>query len=187
MAGDWDQLSYNWQGHEVGLVAEVDCTDDKSGGKKLCNYLGIESFPTLKYGDPNDLWEYDGSRSYQDMHEFALENLVPLCSVENLHLCDTDTKELLQKFMDMDEMQLKSMIKADEAKLKRAEREYQSTVDELTKEYEAAEATRRNAIDKVMGGHLGVMRQVLVAREQKEDDHQEEEEDDSGEISQQEL
>jgi hypothetical protein len=167
MAADWDQLTHKWQGHEVGLVAEVDCTDHKSGGKQLCEYLGIESFPTLKYGDPHDLWDYDGSRSFDDLDAFAQENLVPLCSVENLHLCDTETKELLQEFVGKDIVQLKSLIQAEEMKLKQAEQEYKTTVDELAKEYDAAEASRRNAIDEVMGGPLGMMRQVLVARELK--------------------
>jgi hypothetical protein len=185
MADDWDQLAEKWQGHEVGLVAEVDCTDHKSGGKKLCNYFGIESFPTLKYGDPQDLFEYEGGRTFQELNEFAQENLVPLCSVENLHLCDTDTKETIQKFAEIDENVLKSMIQAEETKLKAAETVYRTTVDKLTKEYEAADATRRNAINEVMGGHLGVMRQVLVARELEGGDHKEK--GDTDDKSQQEL
>lgn len=165
MASDWDKLTQEWQNHEVGLVAEVDCTDNsKGGGKKLCEYFGIESFPTLKYGEPNDLWDYDGGRSFEEMNDFAKENLVPMCSVDNFEICDADTKLLLKKYVEMDVSQLKNRIEAEEQKLKDAEKEYKAAVDQLTIQYEAAEQKRKKAIDDVSEGPLGMMRQVMVAR-----------------------
>ena len=81
LSQDWARLAKQWHKSDVGLIAEVDCTDnDKGGGKILCNYFGIESFPTLKYGDPNDLNLYDGKRSLQELSNFAEEQLVPICS-----------------------------------------------------------------------------------------------------------
>lgn len=170
MAGDWDRLAHQWKGHDVGLVAEVDCTDSQSGGKKLCEYLDIESFPTLKYGDPRDLWDYEGGRSFQEMHEFAQENLVPLCSVDHLELCDSDEKKILEDFLKMDKSELKGLIEAEEKKLTNAEAEYKATVNKLTKMYEEAEADRRKAVDEVMKGELGMMRQVMLARDSEKDD-----------------
>jgi hypothetical protein len=164
MASDWDKLTQEWQGHEVGLVAEVDCTDHKKGGKKLCEYFGVESFPTIKYGEPNDLWDYDGGRSFTELNDFAKENLVPMCSVENFDICDPDTKLLLKKYVEMEESELKKLITAEEQKLRKAEAEYKAEVDKLTAQYEAAEQKRKNAIDQVSEGPLGVMRQVMVAR-----------------------
>ncbi|KAG7347515.1 thioredoxin [Nitzschia inconspicua] len=170
MARDWDKLTDEWQGHEVGLVAEVDCTDtQKGGGKKLCDHLGIESFPTLKYGDPSN----NGGRSFQEMNDFAKKNLIPLCSIENFEICDSETKLLLKRLTEMDKSELKELIKEEEKKLEDAEKEYKNKVDELTIQYEVAEKIRRKAVDEVMNGHLGTMRQVLMAR----DDALEEEEE----------
>lgn len=183
MAGDWDRLSHRWKGHDVGLVAEVDCTNQKSGGKKLCEYLGIESFPTLKYGDPSDLWDYEGGRSFQEMHEFAQENLVPLCSVDHLELCDSDTKKILEGYVKMDKLELKGLIEAEEKKLTNAEAEYKARVNQLTKMYEQAEANRQKAVDAVMKGNLGMMRQVMLARDSEQDNG----EKDAGDSSKEEL
>jgi hypothetical protein len=51
MAPDWEKLGEEWKDHAVGLIAEVDCTEDS--GKPLCEEYGIEGFPTLMYGDPS--------------------------------------------------------------------------------------------------------------------------------------
>jgi len=164
MANDWNRLAQKWKDHAVGLVAEVDCTDHKDGGKILCNYLGIESFPTLKYGDPHNLDDYEGGRSFDELDAFAEENLVPLCSVENLEKCDDNMKQLLQELLAMDRAELEKSIEKEEKELELAQKQFQKVVDDLTKQYEAAEIARRKAIDEVMEGQLGTMRQVLAAR-----------------------
>jgi thiol-disulfide isomerase/thioredoxin len=40
MAADWEQLANDWEGHEVGLIAEVDCTSD--GGQPLCEEFEVQ-------------------------------------------------------------------------------------------------------------------------------------------------
>lgn len=51
MASDWEKLAEEWKDHAVGLIAEVDCTEES--GKPLCEEYGVEGFPTLMYGDPS--------------------------------------------------------------------------------------------------------------------------------------
>merc|ERR1712232_1145818 len=72
---------------DVGFVASVDCT---AGGKPLCDSNGIQGFPTLKWGDPNALEDYQGGRSLDALKSFATENLKPVCSVSNIDLCDDE-------------------------------------------------------------------------------------------------
>merc|ERR1712241_1284738 len=96
MAPDWEELAGEWEGHDVGLVAEADCTAD---GKPLCDREGVKGFPTIKYGDPNSLEDYKGGRSLSDFQEFATENLKPVCSVANIDLCDDDKKTLINSLM----------------------------------------------------------------------------------------
>jgi hypothetical protein len=50
MAPDWEKLGEEWKDHAVGMIAEVDCTEES--GKPLCEDYGVEGFPTLMYGDP---------------------------------------------------------------------------------------------------------------------------------------
>jgi hypothetical protein len=163
---DWDKLAQKWQNHDIGLVAEVDCTS--SGGKPLCNYLHIESFPTLKFGDPYDLEDYDGNRSFQELDAFAVANLVPVCSVDHLDLCEPELKQRLQEYSNMDESKLKALMVQEEAKMEKAEKEFQQLVDSLSEKYEAAERERRKVIDEVMNGVLPSMRAVLAARKRSE-------------------
>merc|ERR1711879_75883 len=56
----------------TSLVAYVDCT---AGGKDLCDKNGVRGYPTIKYGDPGDLKDYNGGRTYDDLKKFADENL----------------------------------------------------------------------------------------------------------------
>ena len=50
----------------------LDCTAE---GEQLCKEFGIQGYPTLKWGDPSDLQDYNGGRSYEDLKQFADENL----------------------------------------------------------------------------------------------------------------
>ena len=51
-------------------IPDVDCTAE---GEQLCKEFGIQGYPTLKWGDPSDLQDYNGGRSYEDLKQFADE------------------------------------------------------------------------------------------------------------------
>jgi len=66
----WDQLAQEFADSTTVLVADVDCTD---AGKSLCAEHGVNGFPTVKYGDPNDLQDYQQGRDYDNLSRFAKE------------------------------------------------------------------------------------------------------------------
>merc|ERR1719261_1695138 len=107
----WDSLMKEYEGHASVLVADVDCT---AGGQSLCTEVGVQGYPTIKYGDPSDMQDYQGGRSADDLKKFAKENLKPSCSPANLDLCDDDKKKEIEKLMEMDEDALKKDIKEKE-------------------------------------------------------------------------
>mmetsp|Transcript_106617 Transcript_106617/g.267248 ORF Transcript_106617/g.267248 Transcript_106617/m.267248 type:complete len:127 (+) Transcript_106617:234-614(+) len=83
----------------TALVADVDCT---AGGESLCSKHEVGGYPTIKYGDPAELKDYNGGRSYDDLKKFASENLGPTCGPgENLELCDAKTKAKIEGFVSM--------------------------------------------------------------------------------------
>merc|ERR1740120_460493 len=92
------------------LVADVDCT---AGGKALCNTVGVRGYPTIKYGDPNDLQDYKGGRSYSDLQKFA-GDLKPSCSPKNIDLCDEEKKKTIADFEAMGAEKREAMIKEKE-------------------------------------------------------------------------
>merc|ERR1712172_460371 len=83
---------------KTALVGDVDCT---AGGQSLCNEVGVRGYPTIKYGDPNNLEDYKGGRSFDDLKKFAEENLGPTCGPANLDLCKEADAAKIKKFMDM--------------------------------------------------------------------------------------
>ncbi|VEU43490.1 unnamed protein product [Pseudo-nitzschia multistriata] len=183
MEGDWEKLAEDYNGDsnnpESGglLVAEVDCTDDSvaGGGKALCNWFGIESFPTLRYGERthdgrNELQhrefdDYNGKRSYHELSVFSKEILLPmLCSPGNPDGCADDAvRDAVNEYNRLSVSELKASIKHLKEKLERAEAIYRGEVERLTADYNDAEEAKRTAIDRVAssGGDLEIARQTL--------------------------
>jgi hypothetical protein len=68
MKPDWDKLIGEFKDSKTVLIADVDCT---AAGKPLCDTKGVRGFPTIKYGDPNDLQDYEGGREYAALKVMA--------------------------------------------------------------------------------------------------------------------
>merc|ERR1719203_2759917 len=91
----------------TAVVADVDCTAD---GKDLCEKHEVRGYPTIKYGDPGELKDYQGGRSFEDLKKFAEENLGPTCSPDHLDLCKEADATKMKKFMDMSVDRLEAKI-----------------------------------------------------------------------------
>jgi len=157
MAPDWEALAKEWEGHDIGLVAEVDCTTD---GKPLCDANGVKGFPTLKYGDPSALEDYKGGRSLNDFKTFADANLKPICSVNNIDLCDDEKKALIDSLMAKSDAELDSEIKAAEKILEDAEKDFKTAVEGLQKTYEGLMKAKEEKEEEVKASGLGLMKAV---------------------------
>jgi len=166
MAPDWEKLSGEWEGHEIGLIAEVDCTAD---GKELCNSNGVQGFPTLKYGDPSALEDYQGGRSYDDLSKFAKENLKPICSPAKLDLCDDDKKKEIEALMVSSDDDLKTMIAAEEKKLADAEEDFKAEVQKLQEKYQSLMKEKEDKAAAVKAAGLGLMKSVAAFKAKNAD------------------
>ena len=111
MALDWENVLGIWEDHEIGLIADVDCTTD---AKPLCNSNRVKVFPALKYEYLNLLEDYKGRRTYADFEKFATDNLKPVCSVTNLALYDYEKKAFIETLMVKSEAKLDAEIKTFE-------------------------------------------------------------------------
>lgn len=157
------------------MIAEVDCT--AKTGKSLCEFFNVQSFPTLMYGDPNNLEEYDGGRAFEILSEFAKENLVPICSVRNLDLCNDEEKAEIERYLAMTPEDLGDLMAAEEQNLKIAKETYNEEVAALQVQFEEAAQRRDAAIAAAREGGIMLMQAVqkakLAAREEDEDPHDE--------------
>ena len=104
----WNKLMDEFAGDANKLIADVDCTSE---GKPLCDSVGVKGFPTIKYGDPGDLKDYQGGRDYEELKKFASENLGPTCGPDYMDLCDAKSKDKINKYMAMSTADLEAKIK----------------------------------------------------------------------------
>jgi len=98
----------DFKGSTTSLVADVDCTTE---GKELCSKHDVRGYPSIKYGDPSELKDYQGGRSYEDLKKFADENLGPSCGPTNLDLCPEADRTKLEGFMKMSAGKLEGKIR----------------------------------------------------------------------------
>jgi hypothetical protein len=106
MKPDWDKLTEEYADSKHAGIYDVDCTAD---GKELCEEVGVEGYPTIKYGDPSDkkeLQKYEGARDLESLKKFAEENLSPLCSPASMDACSEEEKTQLETFLKKPSKQL---------------------------------------------------------------------------------
>merc|ERR1719324_946331 len=156
----WDKLK-EFEGSATALVADVDCTSD---GKPLCEEHGVQGFPTIKYGDPSALEDYEGGRDYDDLETFAKENLKPMCSPKNIDLCDADKKAEIEKFMKMSAEDLDAEIEKKDAEFKEAEETFDAEVQKLQEKYEALEKEKTEKQAAVKASGLSLMKAVKASK-----------------------
>jgi protein disulfide-isomerase-like protein len=161
MKPDWDKLMDEYKDSETQLIADADCTAD---GKPVCDANGVKGFPTLKYGDPNDLQDYQGARTYDAMKKFIDEELKPTCSPGNLALCDDDKKKEIEILMALDGADLDAKIAVEEKKIEDAESTFKAGVEKLQETYQTLMAEKEATEAKVKESGMGLMKSVRVAK-----------------------
>jgi len=155
---NWDKLVADFEGSSTQMVAEVDCTAE---GEPLCQEFAIQGYPTLKWGDPSDLQDYSGGRSYEDLKQFADVNLVPQCSIKNIDLCDDEKKAQVKKYQDMSVDELSAMAETEEKKMQAAEENFKAEVEKLHEKYGQLSTEKDDAIAGIKVAGLGLLKSVL--------------------------
>lgn len=164
LAPAWKKLMDKYEGHATALVGHADCTGD---AKELCDSQGVKGFPTLKYGDPNNLEDYEGGRDLSELEQFAEENLKPMCSPKDLDLCEEADRKLIEGFMALSADDLSAKIAEKEDAIKTAGETFDNKLKELQETYEQIQKTRDDTIADVKKSGLGMMKAVQAHNTQK--------------------
>lgn len=122
----WDKLMGEFKGHPSALIADVDCT---AAGQSLCQKQGVQGYPSIKYGDPNSLKDYQGGRDFDSLKQFADSNLGPKCGPENLDICSKKVRGIYEELLKKDEKELEGEIRTKRQALKKEEEELQYMKD----------------------------------------------------------
>jgi len=161
MKPDWDKLMEEYKDSNTVLIADVDCT---AGGKELCNEIGVRGYPTIKFGDPNNLEDYKGGRTLVDMKKHADENLGPSCGPDNLDLCDDEKKALIQKYQAMSAGDLEKFIDESTASMEKAEADFKKFVETLQKSYEDKNKEKDATVEEIKSSGLGFAKAVKASK-----------------------
>lgn len=154
----WDRLIEEFNPtSKGGLVADVDCT---AGGKALCSRIGVQGYPTIKWGDPNSLQDYEGGRDFDALLEFAKENLKPQCSPGNQDPCTDEQKAEIAKLKELGAAELETQIEAKEQALKDAEQTFQDALAKLNERYSELVKEKDDTIKEVKDSGLSLMKSV---------------------------
>jgi len=148
------------------VIADVDCT---TGGKDLCNTHGVRGYPSIKYGDPNNLEDYKGGRTFDALKKFAEENLGPTCGPANLDLCDDEKKAEIAKFQAMSAGDLAASIKEKEDEMAKQETDFKAFVEGLNKQYQDKSKEKDDGVEAIKKSGLGMMKAVAAAGKGKEE------------------
>jgi len=160
----WDKLMTEFKDHKEVLVGDADCTAD---GKSLCEEVGVQGYPTIKFGDPSALEDYQGGRDFDSLKKHAETKLKPSCSPSNLDLCDDAKKAEIVKLQAMSESDLESAISGKEKEISAAESNFKSEVEKLQAKYKGLQEEKEAAIKAVKDSGLGLMKAVKAAAKKK--------------------
>jgi len=164
MKPDWDKLMKEYEGSSTILIADVDCTAD---GKELCSSLGVRGYPTIKSGDPNDLQDFKGGRSFNDLKKHA-ETLGPSCGPAYLDLCDAEKKAKIDEFMALGAVKREEMIKEKEAESEKLEADFKAFLEDLNKQYKEASEKKDTDAEASKNSGLGLLKAVHKFEGKKE-------------------
>merc|ERR1712061_253639 len=158
-----DKLTAEYKDHASVVIADVDCT---AGGKSLCDSVGVRGYPTIKYGDPDDLQDYKGGRSFADLKKHA-ESLGPSCGPANLDLCDAEKKKQIEELSKLSGDEREKMIKESEAAMEKAEADFKTFVEGLLKQYQEESDKKDKAVEAIKAGGLGLLKSVNAFEKKK--------------------
>lgn len=143
MAPAWEQLAADYEGSDITLIAEVDCEEEE----ELCETFEVQGFPTIHYGDVNEVQDYTGGRDYESMSKFAKENLEkPICSIHNIDACEEETKEAIRKLETKSAGELHAMVEEFEKGAEEADAVLQAEIERLEEEYNNAVAAHQEHV-----------------------------------------
>lgn len=146
MAPAWEQLAEDYKDSDLTLIAEVDCTVED----ELCETFEVQGFPTLHYGDVNDVQDYQGGRDYDSLKEFAKENLEkPICSIHNRDACEQDVKDAIDKLEKKSAEDLHAIVEEFEKGAEEADSLLQAEIERIEQEYETAVEAHTAKVDKL--------------------------------------
>jgi len=156
MKPDWDKLMSAFDGSTSVAIADVDCT---AAGKSKCDEVGVRGYPTIKYGDPNDLQDYKGGRDFDALKKFAETELGPGCGVDTKENCSAEQLKELEVYIAMPADERAAKLASMKKALEKADEDH----NELLKKLQAQFKESQDAVEKLKEESTPVMKLLRAA------------------------
>ena len=153
LAPEWAKLE-----HSEVVIAEVDCTENK----KLCADVGVRGYPTLKHGDPSDLQDYQGGRTYDALDEF-LQTLGPPCDIDTRKHCLVGQLERLDEYKQLSVGELNQLLEEEASTRDEIETRFKESVDLMQEKYKVILAKKEDSLSELAEYETGIIKSLLSA------------------------
>mmetsp|Transcript_22067 Transcript_22067/g.66307 ORF Transcript_22067/g.66307 Transcript_22067/m.66307 type:complete len:168 (+) Transcript_22067:242-745(+) len=150
----WGKLMRQYSNSSTLLVADVDCT---AGGKSLCQEVKVQGFPTVKYGEPDNLEDYNGGRSFEDLEKFA-RSLEQSCSASRSEFCTVEERGRMEEYIAMGADRRTALIEEKEAEIAGLEKDFQSKIDAIEARFKEETEKKDAAIKAVRDSGLSFLK-----------------------------
>ena len=158
MKPDWDKLMEKYADSETVVVADVDCV---GAGKPLCDKQGVRGFPTVKFGNPNNLEDYKGGRDFNSLDKFT-DNLRPPCDVETFEHCSDAEKALIDELKEKDAETLQKMVDDEIDERDNVEKTFEKEVKSLQEKYQTLQKQKDEDLESLKSKYnIGVVSTIL--------------------------
>lgn len=145
--------------HSTTLVSKVDCTSENS--RALCEKVGVQGYPTIKYGNPDDLQPYEGGRDIDSL-KAHIKSLKPLCNITDMSNCSEEERVLIEKYSKMDASDIKKELSQTEELQTRIEQDFKVELSKLQTEYEQLIDTKKDSLEKLAReSYTGLKKSIL--------------------------
>ena len=158
MAPAWEALMKDYTDSETLFVAECDCTEEC---KDLCSHVGVQGYPSIKYGSVEALEDYKGGRDLEALKTHAASIRLP-CSPKKRELCSEQDIEQLDELLEKSKAEVEQLIAEQEAVIAGAESEFKAAVAQLQESYTGLMKAKEEKIAQVQASGLKMMRLVLT-------------------------
>ena len=162
----WDVLMEEYDSNQQILIGDVDCV---GSGKALCEANGVNGFPSVKYGHPDELQDYKGGRDIDSLKSFAI-SLAPPCNVETLDNCDESEIEVVGQLKEVSAFDLGGRIAEFDQQSTGIETDFAESVQKLQSQYSETVAKKdKELADLKQSSNIGIVRSLLKKRQENEE------------------
>ena len=159
MAPAWESLTDDYKDSDTLFVSKVDCTSTE--GKELCSHLGVQGFPTIKYGDPHSLEDYKGGRNLEALQAHA-KTIKMTCSPSRREECTSEEADKIDELLKLPKLEVAQMVTEKEGLIAQVEEEFKTAVSFLQETYNNLSKTKEEKIAEINQSGLKILKTVLA-------------------------